>query len=74
MYVRVRSGFWTHRKTRRLRELIGNDGFWVPIRLWSFAAEEQPDGDFSKYSAADIADAIRYSGDATSMLQALLDA
>ncbi len=74
LFVKVACGFFTHRKTLRLRAKIGTDAFWVPPRLWAYAAENQPDGDFSGYSDEEIATLIGYEKDATSMLQALLQA
>lgn len=74
MTIRLSCGFFTHVKTIRLRASIGDDAFWVAPRLWAYAAENQPDGDFSKYSAAEIALAIGYSKDAKALLEALLHA
>lgn len=71
LFVKLKTGFWTHRKTARLRAAIGDDAFWVPPRLWCYAAENQPDGDFSGYSAQELAMLVGYSKDATSMLEAL---
>lgn len=74
LYVRVESSFYTHRKTLRLKALIGNDAFWVPPRLWSYAAGHQPDGCFKDYSCEEIAMLICYSGDAKALLEALIKA
>lgn len=74
LYVRVETSFYTHRKTLRLRAAIGDDAFWVPPRLWAYAAGNQPDGCFKDYSAEEIASLISYTKDATAMLQALLKA
>jgi hypothetical protein len=71
LYVRLMTGFWSHRKTAKLRSLIGDDALWVPLRLWCYAAEHQPDGCFKQYSSTDIAMLIAYSKDATVMLEAL---
>ena len=73
LFVRVYTNFFSHRKTAKLRVLLGDDALWVPIKLWSYAAENQPDGDFSSYSPEEIAMLIGYTKNATSMLQALLD-
>lgn len=77
LYIRVKTGFFTHRKTVRLKLKIGFDAFWVVPRLWAFAAENQPDGNLSNYSPEEIAELIGYPTDATSnacaLLQALLD-
>jgi len=74
LWVKVYTNFYTHRKTLRLRASLGNDAYWVPPRLWSYAAENQPDGNFTDYSDSELASAIGYVGDASSMRQALLQA
>lgn len=71
LYVKLKSTFWTHRKTMRLRTLIGNDALWVVPRLWSYASDNQPDGDFSDYSPDELALLIGYNLDAQALLQAL---
>ncbi len=52
---------------------IGKAAFWVPPRIWAYACESQPDGDFSKYDAESLAMAIGYDGDASVMLKALIE-
>lgn len=74
LYVRVYTSFYSHRKTIRLKTLLGTDAYWIPPRLWAYAATNQPDGNFGGYSALEIAECVGYSGDASSMLQALLQA
>lgn len=74
LYVRVFTNFYTHRKTARLRVLLGDDALWLVPRLWAYAAENQPDGIFSDYSPEEIASLVGYSKDAQSMLEALLKA
>lgn len=71
LFVRIEVSFWTHRKTMRLRSIIGEAALWLPIRLWSYAAQNQSDGDFSDYSAEEIALLLGYQLDAQAMLQAL---
>lgn len=71
LFVRLETSFWTHRKTLRLRSLLGEAAYWIPPRLWCYAAENQSDGDFTGYSAEELAHAIGYSGNASSMLEAL---
>jgi hypothetical protein len=72
LFVRVNCNFYTHRKTAKLRGLIGDSALWLPPRWWAYAAEHQPDGVFKNYSAAEIAVLVGYNGDADAMLQALL--
>lgn len=55
----------------RLRAELGDDAFWIPPRLWAYAADNQPDGDFSSYSDQELSMLIGYSKDATRMLEAL---
>lgn len=74
LFVKVATNFYTHRKTARLRSVIGNDAYWIPPRLWAYAAQNQPDGDFSGYSDGELKELLGYPGDAPSMLQALLQA
>lgn len=73
LFIRVQTSFWTHRKTMRLRARLGDVALWLPPRLWSYAAENQPDGDFTKYSAEELAMLVGCSTDAQAMLQALQD-
>jgi hypothetical protein len=74
LYVRVDSSFWTHRKTLRLRTLIGESALWIPPRWWSYAANNQPDGDFGDYSDQELSMLLGYQGDAQALRQALLQA
>lgn len=74
LWIKVQASFWAHRKTHRLHAALGDAAYWVPIRLWCYAAENQKDGDFSAYSAAEIASCIGYQDDADRMLEALLEA
>lgn len=74
LYIRVRTGFYANRKTMRLRAVLGDDAFWIPPRLWAYAAENQSDGNFSKYTSAELAALLGCDKYATSILQALKDA
>ena len=73
LYIRVKTGFFTHKKTAKLRLSIGDCAFWVPPRIWAYCAENQPDGDLSDYSAELLASLIGYSGNAQALLEALRD-
>lgn len=74
LYVRILTSFYSHRKTVRLMASIGEAAFWVPPRLWAYASENQPDGDFSQYAPEELAMLVAYKGDAQALLQALLQA
>ena len=74
LYIRLRTGFFTHRKTIRLRSMIGDDAYWIPPRLWAYAAENQPDGDMSSFSSEELALLLGCDKHATSIREALLKA
>jgi hypothetical protein len=74
LFVRLKCGYWSHRKTVRLRAILGDAALWIPPRLWSYAAENQPDGDFSAYLPEELGILLGYSGDARAMLEALQQA
>lgn len=71
LYIRVMTGFYAHRKTAKLRALIGDDAFWVVPRLWAYAAENQPDGDMSGYSSDELSMLLACPKHAPSILEAL---
>ena len=73
LYIRVMTGFYSHRKTVKLRIKLGLDAFWIPPRLWAYAAENQPDGDLSGYTSEELAELLGCSRHAQAMLQALKD-
>lgn len=74
LFIRLSTAFFSNRKTLRLKIVLGNDALWIPPRLWAYAADNQPDGDFSGYSDEEIAALIGYLGNAQALLQALLQA
>lgn len=71
LFVRLDIGFWKHRKTMRLRSIIGESALWIPPRLWSYAAQNQPDGDFSAYLPTEIAMLVECSVEPQALLEAL---
>jgi hypothetical protein len=74
LFVRVNCNFFSHRKTARLKAKIGEAALWLPVRLWAYAAEHEPDGNFRDYQPEEIAALVGYTGDAKAMLKALLEA
>lgn len=73
LYIRVMTGFYTHRKTVRLLSKIGTEAYSLPPRVWAYCAENQPDGDLSSYQSEELSVLVAYKGDASSMLVALKD-
>lgn len=72
LYIRLSTNFFSHRKTARLRAIIGDAAFWLPPRLWVYAAENQPDGIFRDYSADELAMLLGCSSNAQAMLGAFI--
>jgi len=50
---------------------MGDAALWLPVRMWCYAAENQPDGNFEQYSAEELAMLLGYLGNASSMVQSL---
>lgn len=73
LYIKLFNDFWNHRKTARLRSRLGDDAFWIMPRLWSYAAESQPDGDFSDYTDDELAMLIGCLKHATSIKEKLVE-
>ena len=74
LYIRLYTNFFTHRKTAKLRaSLNSDDAYWIPPRLWAYAADHQPDGDFSKYDSGELATLLGCPQYAKALLQALKD-
>ena len=73
LYIRVFTGIYSNRKTLRLRVQIGDDAFWVPLRMWALLQKEHPDGDLSTYSSEELAELLQCPKYASSIKQALID-
>lgn len=71
--IRVMTTFPHHHKTKKLRRKLGAEGVCALMFLWLFAAENRPDGVLSGMDEDDICIAAQWDGDASSMLQALLE-
>lgn len=75
LYIRLDSSFWNHRKTLRLHSIIGDAAFWIPPKLWCYAATNQPNGDFSEYTETELSLIIGFRDkDPHALVQALITA
>lgn len=70
-YIQLDVGYFTHRKTMRLRAAIGTDALWVMPALWCYALQNQPDGDFSDWTDEELGIAIGFAGDPSTLVSAL---
>jgi hypothetical protein len=71
LYIRLFTGFYSHRKTMKLHAILGDDAYWVVPRIWAYAAENQADGNLSGYSSHELAMLIGCPKHATSIIDAL---
>ena len=73
-YLPIELGFRQHPKTRRFREKIGSDvGEVYLVRLWEWAMVYAPDGDLSRFSSEDLADAVGLTREAADTFYSALD-
>jgi hypothetical protein len=72
-FIRLDINFFSHPKTLRMKARIGDAAFWVMPSLWCYMANNQPDGDMSGFTAAEIAAFIDYGGDPTTLLRAMIE-
>ena len=52
--IRLSTSFFNHPKTIKLQRRLGGDGVVCLLRLWSFAAVNNPDGDLSNRDDEDL--------------------
>ena len=62
-----------HPKALKLMRRCGDRAFYCLIRFWAFVAQNRPNGDLTGLDIDDIEIAADWTGDATSMYQAMLD-
>lgn len=74
IYIKLNVNFYNNRKTIKLRSLIGTDAYWIPPRLWCYAAQNQPDGDFSGYTSDELSMLLGCDKYASSIAQVLQQA
>lgn len=55
--IRIEIGFTRHRKTLRLKRLLGADAVLALVELWCYAAIHFPRGDMSELTDEELADA-----------------
>lgn len=77
-WIQVYTNLMTHRKTCKLRDLLGLKTNYEAVGLvtcfWSWAAVNAVDGDITGYSSRDIADAVGYKKSPGKILGALVEA
>lgn len=71
--IRLKVTFPNHHKIKKLHRRLGPQGPLCLIYLWLYVAENKPDGVLVGMDEEDIELACQWTGDAGSMLAALLD-
>lgn len=71
--IRISTTLFSHRKTKKLRLLLGADSVISLLTLWTKVATEKPDGVLTRWTAGDIAIESDYTGDSDEFVSALLD-
>ncbi len=71
--IRIKVGFGTHPKTRKLIRRVGGDGAFRLVMLWAWAAANKPTGDLAGMTDEDIELAADWQGEPDAFVQALVD-
>jgi hypothetical protein len=71
--VRISVGLRRHRKTKRLKRLLGGEGCWALVCLFLWVGEERWTGDLSGLSDADIEEEADWDGEPGALIAALLE-
>jgi len=69
--IRISVCFPAHTKTKKLKRILGSDGVLSLITLWTYAAQNRPDGALTGMDKDDIAIASGWEGDENEFLIAL---
>lgn len=71
--VRIATGLRNHRKTKRLKRLIGAEGCWALVCLFLYAGEEKWTGDLTGLTDEDIEEEAGWDGTPGAFVAALLE-
>lgn len=71
--IRLSTGFWNHRKTKRVRSACGSDGFRSLVVLFSQVRCSRPDGDLAGLTDDDIEAEADWDGEPGKFVKALKD-
>jgi len=71
--IRLSVLFFDHPKTLKLRRRLGPEGVECLLRLWVWAAQNRPDGDFHGMDEEDIEIAARWVNESLTFCQTLVE-
>lgn len=71
--VRIATGLRNHRKTKRLRRMLGAEGCWSLVCLFLWAGDERWTGDLSGLSDEDIEEEAAWEGEPGALVAALVE-
>jgi len=72
--IRVKTSFFRHRKTKRLRRICGYEGVVALLILWSYAADHKSTGLLTGMDADDIEESAEWDGERGTFFNAITDA
>jgi len=70
--IRISVCFPSHTKTKKLKRILGSEGVLSLITLWTYAAQNRPDGTLTGMDLDDISIAADWSGDEKEFIDALI--
>lgn len=71
-WIRLQSEYFRHRKTLRLTHRLGELAALYPLRLWTWAVEQSPDGSLRDIDADELAVICGFGGQAGELWDAML--
>lgn len=72
-WIRLQSEYFRHRKTLRLVRRLGEIAALYPLRLWTWAVEQSPDGSLRDIDAGELAVICGFSGEPSALWDAMLE-
>lgn len=72
-WIRLQSEYFRHRKTLRIVRKLGELAALYPLKLWTWAVEQSPDGSLRDIDAEELAVICGHKGDAGELWAAMLD-
>lgn len=72
-WIRLQSEYFRHRKTLRIVRKLGELAALYPLKLWTWAVEQSPDGSLRDIDAEELTVICGHKGDAAELWAAMLD-
>ncbi|MCZ7648133.1 MAG: hypothetical protein M5U26_23220 [Planctomycetota bacterium] len=73
MDIRLKTSFFTHVKTIKLRKRLGDQGVVALLTLWTYCADHKSTGQLHGMNAEDVELAASWAGDSGKLFEALVE-